>query len=335
MMDARKSSIAIGLIVAATLLIIVAGLLPGAKTLSIDAVLRALIAPDGKIESILVWTLRLPRSLAAATAGAGLAVSGYLLQSLTRNPLADPGITGVTAGAIAPIVTCYVLVPWVPGQYYPFVGLAGGLAAASVTFWVARGGNGRPLHLALGGISVSLFLGAITIYVLLRAGPQSTALLFWISGGFAGRTWSHLLQMLPWVVIGLAGALALHRVISMFALSDHAAAGMGVQLNLWKPILLLLGICPVAGVAPVAGPVAFVGLAAPHIARLLRPRGTAWEIGLTAAIGSLIVTSADLIARTVAIPKELPVGIITALLGGPVFIYLIQRGRLGFKGERA
>jgi iron complex transport system permease protein len=334
-MDARKSSITIGVILVATLLIIAAGLMFGAKTLSIEVVIRALVAHDGKIESILVWILRLPRSLAAATAGAGLAVSGYLLQSLTRNPLADPGITGVTAGAIAPIVTCFVLLPWVSGTYYPFVGLAGGLAAASVTFWVSRGGNGRPLHLALGGISISLFLGAITIYVLLLAGPQSTALLFWISGGFAGRTWSHLLQMMPWVITGVAGALALHRIISMFSLSDHVAAGMGVQLGLWKPVLLILGTAPVAGVAPVAGPVAFVGLAAPHIARLLKPQGTVWEIGLTAAIGSLIVTSADLIARTIAIPKELPVGIITALLGGPIFIYLVQRGHLDIKGEGA
>jgi len=139
--------------------------------------------------------------------------------------------------------------------------------------------------------------------------------------------------MLPWVVVGVAGALALHRVIGMFALSDHAAAGMGVQLNLWKPVLLVLGVCPVAGVAPVAGPVAFVGLAAPHIARLLKPRGAASEIALSAAIGALIVTVADLIARTIAIPKELPVGIITALIGGPVFIYLIQRGRLQFRGH--
>jgi iron complex transport system permease protein len=182
---------------------------------------------------------------------------------------------------------------------------------------------------------VSLFLGAITIYMLLLAGPQSTALLFWLSGGFAGRTWSHLVHMLPWVGLGVVGALSLHRVIAMFALSDHAAAGMGVQLHFWKPVLLLLGICPVAGVAPVAGPVAFVGLAAPHIARLLRPSGTAFEIALTAAIGALMVTCADFIARTIAIPKELPVGIITALLGGPIFIYLIQRGRFGIKGTTA
>ena len=332
-MDARKSSIGIGLIVVVTVLIIVAGLLPGAKMLSIETILRVLVTPDGKIESILVWTLRLPRSLAAATAGAGLAVSGFILQSLTRNPLADPGITGVTAGAVAPIVTCFVFFPSVSGHLYPFVGLAGGLAAATVTFLVARGGTGHPLHLALGGVSVSLFLGAITIYVLLFAGPQSTVLLFWLVGGFSGRSWANLLQMLPWVLSSVFGALILYRVIAMFSLDDRSAAGMGVQLGLWKPVLLILGVCPVAGVAPIAGPVAFVGLAAPHIARLLRPSGTGWEIGLAAAIGSLIVTTADLIARTIAIPKELPVGIITALLGGPIFVYLIQRGRLDFRSD--
>ncbi|HEV2505279.1 MAG TPA: iron ABC transporter permease [Mesorhizobium sp.] len=332
-MDARKSILTIGLIVAATLLVTFLGLMPGAKTLPLHDVLRVLWAPDGKVESILVWTLRLPRSLAAAVAGAGLAVSGYLLQTLTRNPLADPGITGATAGAVAPIVACFVFLPWLSSASYPFIGLAGGLAAAAVTFWVARGGNGRPLHLALGGISVSLFLGAITIYVLLLAGPQSTALLFWLSGGFQGRTWAHLAHMIPWVVLGVAGALALHRVVAMFALSDHAAAGMGLQLNVWKPVLLILAICPVAGVAPVAGPVAFVGLAAPHIARLLKPGGAILEIVLTAALGALIVTCADLAGRTIAIPKELPVGIITALLGGPIFIYLIQRGRLDFKAQ--
>lgn len=332
-MSARTSAITVVLVVVAIVLVVLIGLLPGAKMLSLADVWRVLWAPDGKIESILVWTLRLPRSLAAAAAGAGLAVSGYLLQALTRNPLADPGITGVTAGAVAPIVACFVFLPWLSPVWYPLVGLAGGLAAASVTFWIARGG-GRPLHLALGGVNVSLFLGAVTIYVLLLAGPQSTALLFWLSGGFQGRSWPDLVHMLPWVALGVAGALLLHRVIALFALSDHAAAGMGLQLGVWKPVLLLLAICPVAGVAPVAGPVAFVGLAAPHIARLTRPAGTAWEVVLTAAIGALVVTAADLVARTAAIPKELPVGIITALLGGPVFIYLIQRGRLDFRRGR-
>lgn len=267
-MDARKSSIAIGFIVLATLLVVAIGLMPGARTLSFEAVFRALVNPDGKIESILVWTLRLPRSLTAVTAGAGLAVSGYLLQSLTRNPLADPGITGVTAGAIAPIVTCFVLLPWVSGLYYPVIGLAGGLAAAAVTFWVARGGTSHPLHLALGGVSVSLFLGAITIYVLLLAGPQSTALLFWLAGGFAGRTWMNLVQMLPWVLTGVIGAFILSGRCDVFPerpfRRSHGGAVDCVETGparAWR--------MPCCRRCPVAGPVAFVGLAAPHIARLL------------------------------------------------------------------
>jgi iron complex transport system permease protein len=317
----------------AAALVIACGLLVGARPLRPEALLPVLFAPDGKIESILVWTLRLPRSLTAFVGGAGLGISGFLLQTLTRNPLAGPGLTGVTSGAVAPIVFCFVFLPWLSSVYYPFVGLAGGLAAASITFWIAHGERGRPLHLALGGISVSLFLGAITTYVLLLSGPQFPSLLFWLSGGFQGRSWSHLLYMAPWVTLGLCGALIAQRVIALLALSEHAAAGMGLQLAFWKPVLLLLAILPVAGVAPVAGPVAFVGLTSPHIARLLRPHGVGWTIALTAAIGGLMVVTADVLTRSIAVPQELPVGIVTALLGGPVFVYLVQRRRFSFDGR--
>jgi iron complex transport system permease protein len=313
------------IVVITAIFVIVGGLLIGARPISPEALLPALLWPDGKIDSIFVWTLRLPRSLAAFIGGAGLGVSGYLLQTLTRNPLAGPGLTGVTSGAVAPIVFCFVFLPWLSSVFYPLVGMAGGLAAALVTFWIARGGTGRPLHLALGGISVSLFLGAITTYILLLSGPQVSSLLFWLSGGFQGRTWMQLAYMTPWVVVGIAGALAARRVLGLLALSEDAAAGMGLQLRLWKPLLLLLAVLPVAGIVPVAGPVAFVGLATPHIARLLHPDGPGWTVALTSALGGLMVTVADIVARSVAAPKELPVGIITALIGGPVFIYLVQR----------
>jgi iron complex transport system permease protein len=313
------------------ILVIVGGLLVGARPISPHALLSALLWPDGKIDSIFVWTLRLPRSLAAFIGGAGLSVSGYLLQTLTRNPLAGPGLTGVTSGAVAPIVFCFVFLPWLSSVFYPLVGMAGGLAAALVTFWVARGGTSRPLHLALGGISVSLFLGAVTTYMLTLSGPQVPSLLFWLSGGFQGRTWIQLAYMTPWVVAGIAGALVARRVLGLLALSEDATAGMGLQLRVWKPLLLLLAVLPVAGVVPVAGPVPFVGLATPHIARLLHPDGPGWTVALTAALGGLMVTAADIVARSVAIPKELPVGIITALIGGPVFIYLVQRRDFSLK----
>lgn len=315
-----------------SLFVIAGGLMIGAKPLAPQAVMSALFAPDGKVDSILVWTLRLPRSLAAFVGGAGLAVSGYLLQTLTRNPLAGPGLTGVSAGAVAPIVFCFVFLPWLSSTLYPFIGMAGGLAGASATFWIARGGRGRPLHLALGGISVSLFLGAITTYVLLLSGPQVPSLLFWLSGGFQGRSWPHLAYMTPWVVAGIAGALACRRVLDLLALSEHAAAGMGLRLTFWKSAVLFLSVLPVAGVAPVAGPVAFVGLATPHIVRLLRPGSSAWSIALTVVLGGLMTAGADIIARSIAAPKEIPVGIVTALIGGPVFVYLVQRRTISLAG---
>lgn len=322
----------VSVLLAVSAAVIAAGLTFGTKPLSPEAALPALVRPDGALDSILVWTLRLPRSLAAFTGGAGLAVSGYLLQTLTRNPLAGPGLTGVSAGAIAPIVACFVFLPMLSSVFYPLIGLVGGLSAAAVTFWIARGGDVRPLHLALAGISVSLFLGAITTYILLLSGPQVPSLLFWLSGGFQGRSWPQLFQMLPWVLGGTLLALCAHRVLQIMALSDQAAIGMGLNLALWKPLLLVVAALPVAGVAPVAGPVAFVGLATPHIVRLMRPVGPAWSIVLNVAMGGLMTVTADLVARNIALPKEIPVGIVTALIGGPIFIYLVQRRTSAFGG---
>lgn len=316
----------------ASVIVTVGGLTIGTRPVPYQALWTVLLAPDGKIDSILVWTLRLPRSLAAFAAGTGLGVSGYLLQTLTRNPLAGPGLTGVTAGAIAPIVLCFVFLPWLSSFYYPLVGLAGGVAASLVTFWIAHGGTARPLHLALGGISVSMFLGAVTTWAILSTGPQIPSLLFWLSGGFQGRSWVQLGYMLPWVIVGVAGTLACHRIVGLLTLSEQAAAGMGLQLAFWKPLLLLVSVVPVAGITPVAGPVAFVGLASPHIGRLLKPKNTFWSIILAAVIGGFMVVLADVIARSIAPPREIPVGIITALVGGPIFIFLVQRRNFAGRG---
>lgn len=319
-------------LVAGAVLALVIGLMIGERSLTFEKLLAVLLAPDGKIDSILVWTLRLPRSLTAFAGGVGLAVSGYLLQTLTRNPLAGPGLTGVSGGAVTVIVFCFVFLPWLSSVFYPLVGLVGGLLAVTATFWIARGGRGRPLQLALGGISVSLFCGALTTYILIRSGSQAPSLLFWLSGGFQGRSWPELAYMAPWVIVGFGGALACQRVIALFMLSEQAAAGMGLRVALWKSLLLILAVFPMAGVVPVAGPVAFVGLAAPHMARLLKPLGPGWAIAQSAMIGGFVTLVADVVARTVALPRELPVSVIAALVGGPLFIYLVQKPFFGFRG---
>ncbi|HEV7310422.1 iron ABC transporter permease [Ensifer sp.] len=323
-----------GVLLALAAAVSIAALIFGAKPMTISQALNALLSPRGGTDAIIVWTLRMPRSIAAYLAGAALAVAGYLLQSITRNPLAAPDLTGVTAGSVTFIVASFVFFPTVSSALYPVIGMTGGLAAALLTLWAVRGGQAPPLHLALGGITVALFLNAITTYVLVRGGPQSPSLLFWLSGGFQGRSWSQVAYMLPWTILGIGLALLCHRAISLLSLGDDAAAGMGANPGLWKLLLLMAAICLVAGVTPVSGPVAFVGLAAPHLVRLLRPESARWSILLNIALGGCLLLAADALARSVAAPREIPVSIFTALIGGPLFIYLTQRGAGAGTGGR-
>ncbi|MCJ2131716.1 FecCD family ABC transporter permease [Methylobacterium sp. E-045] len=308
----------------ATLLIGFAGLLCGAKPLGLKEALAAVFEHATGTDGVIVWTLRMPRSLAAFVGGAGLAVSGHVLQTLTRNPLAAPGLTGMTAGAVAAIVACFTFLPWVSSPLYPFVGLAGGLSAAAATYWVA-GRAMSPLHLALGGVAVSALLGAVTIAVLIKSAPQSPTVLFWLAGGFQRCSWPQVLLMVPWAAVGLVGAFVSHRILGLMSLGDATAAAMGLQCGRWRRALLVLAACPVAGLSPVAGPIAFVGLVVPHIVRLLRPSGEAWGVALNASVGGLLLVVADVLARSVAAPREIPVGIVTALTGGPFFVYLVTR----------
>lgn len=335
MSDQTRAPLWFAMLLAVALIVSVSALIFGAKPMTLSQALAALSSPAGGTDSIIVWTLRMPRSIAAYFAGAALAVSGYLLQSITRNPLAAPDLTGVTAGAVAFIVASFVLFPAVSSTLFPAIGMVGGLAAAALTLWTARGGRASPLHLALGGITVALFLNAVTTYLLVRGGPQSPSVLFWLSGGFQGRSWAQVGYMLPWIVVGLGIALCCHRIIALLSLGDEAAAGMGANPVLWKLVLLAAAICLVAGVTPVAGPVAFVGLAAPHLVRLLRPGSALWALLLNIALGGCLLMTADALARSVAAPREIPVSIFTALIGGPVFVYLTQRGpRPGAGGGR-
>ncbi len=328
-----RSSVLTAVLIMSAVGAIIAGLMFGVRPLRPRELFSILLAPDDGVDSILVWTLRLPRSLSAFVGGAGLGVSGYLLQTLARNPLAGPGLTGVTSGAVTPIVFCFIFLPSVSPVFYPFIGMIGGVAAAMVTFWISDWGRRSPLHLALGGISVSIFFNAVTTYILLLSGSLAFSLMHWLSGGFQGLAWRQLAFMTPLVAAGIAGTLACRRIVGLLMLDEQVAAGMGLRLAFWKPLLLVFAVLPVAGIVPVAGTIAFVGLAAPHIARLLRPKDPFWSVALSAAIGALMVVVADIVARTVALPRDLPVSVIAALIGGPVFIYLAQRRDFSTKGK--
>nr|WP_169618314.1 iron ABC transporter permease [Ruegeria sp. PR1b] len=323
--DNRRSFLIFVITLSATLAVMLGSLLFGAKAMSLAEFMTALTSEDAGVDGIILWSVRMPRSLVAFFAGAGLAVSGYLMQVVTRNPLASPELTGATAGAIAVIVPAYIYFPAISSMSYPLLGAVGALAASGLTLVLSQGGRASPWHLALAGFSVALFLSALTTYLLLRGGPPSPSVLFWLSGGFQGRSWTHLLHMLPCVLIGVLGALAASRMIGLIALGDAAAMSMGARLGLWKFALLICAILPIAGIAPVAGAVTFIGLATPHLVRMLRPAGPRWSILFNVACGGLIACLADAIARSAAAPREIPVGVFTAALGGPVIVWYLRR----------
>ncbi|MGJ8513627.1 putative siderophore transport system permease protein YfhA [Carnimonas sp. R-84981] len=308
--------------------LLLVAVMAGNRFIPANQVWAVLVGQAARIPTVMVWDLRLPRSLAALFGGAGLALSGWVLQRLCRNPLAGPGMTGVTAGTVFPIVCCFVLLPRLSSFWYPPIGVIGGVAAAMLSWWIARQGRYGRAQLVLAGMCVSLWLSALTTWVILRHGADSPTLLFWLAGGFQGRSWMQLLFLLPWVLSSLVCILLCHRVLDLLGTSDEVAVGAGLDIRRWKPLLLVLAVVPVAAVSSIAGPVALVGLIAPHITRLLRPSSSVVACLLCALVGGVVLMGADLLARTIAIPREVPIGFLTALLGAPMLLWLIQSSRI-------
>ncbi|WP_051710249.1 FecCD family ABC transporter permease [Andreprevotia chitinilytica] len=277
--------------------------------------------------ALVVRELRLPRFLVGALVGAALAVAGCSMQALTRNPLADPTLTGVVSGAALAVVTATLLFPELPTTWYPWCALAGGFASAALSLALAWRDRLSPTRLALAGMTVAALASAVITALLMRAGPQAGPLFYWLSGGLAGRGWPQFSVIWPWALAGIAATLATCRVLDIMQLGDDTAESLGVQLGRWRLWHGLAAVALAAGVVAVAGPVGFVGLAVPHLARLLVGSAHVRLLPAAALLGAALVCGADLLARTLAAPRELPLGFLTALFAAPFFIALARRVR--------
>ena len=306
------------------------GLAVGGIALSPEAVWTALTERTDGLATTVVWNLRLPRILLGVAAGAALGVSGSLMQALTRNPLADPTLTGVTSGAALAVVAAFVLVPGIPVIWHPALALAGGFIAAGLCFALAWRDQLSPLRLALAGLSVATFGSAATTAILVSAGPQAGPLFFWLAGGLMGRGWLHLQILLPWAVPALLLALFAGRALNVMALGDEAAQALGLNLPRWRLLVALLSVVLAAAVVSVAGPIGFVGLTAPHLARFVAGPDARRQLPLAALFGATLVVAADLVARTIAAPRELPVGFLTVVAAAPWLIALTRRSQGGW-----
>ncbi|GBF06379.1 ABC-type Fe3+-siderophore transport system, permease component, FecD [Deinococcus aerius] len=307
------------------LLALLASLALGASDIAPGVVARLLLRPDDSTDSLVIHTLRLPRTLVAALAGAGLGVSGLLLQGVTRNPLADPGILGVEAGGALAILIMVVFFPAAPAALFVPAAFLGGALAAALAYGVARRVGVTPLRLALAGVAVASLVGAATRTVQLLFEERAQGALFALSGSVAGRTWEQAAQVAPWMGLGLALSLLLTPRVNVLALGEDVARGLGARTERDSFLVTALGVLLAAASVSVVGPVGFVGLIIPHAARALMGPDHRFSLPLAALLGAAFLTGADILARLIDKPAETPVGILVAAAGAPFFVALARR----------
>lgn len=302
-----------------------AGLFVGGVTTPVPLVIDALLGRSAGPEAAILWRLRIPRELLAILAGAALACSGVVMQGVARNALASPDLTGVLTGASFAIVVFYVFVPSVPAIAHPFIGLAGGLLAGGTSLLIASAGGLSPVRLALAGSAVAFFCAAGITTALIHAGPTVASVFFWLTGGLAGRGWQHLIILLPWAVAGLCACVVLARPLDLLALGDEAAETLGLNVRFWRLAGAVTAIVLSVGVVAVAGPIGFLGLCIPHVARSIVGVRHQVLLPVSAMLGAIALLTADTLARTMAAPRELPIGVLTAIVGGPFLIHMVWR----------
>ena len=305
---------------------LVLGIFVGGSALSPGDVVAALLHPGaGGDAGAIVWSLRVPRVAIAACVGAALATSGLLLQGLLRNPLVDPFLTGVSAGAgaaIALAVAAGVAAPFVPG-----IGFVAGLGTALLVAFLARRGRGVDAErLILAGISLSALFSAIVTLVLVRLGREGgDAVLAWLAGSLAARGWADLAATAPYAAAGAALAVLAAPSLNALRLGTSVARAVGVDVPRTQWLVLVAAALLTAAAVALAGIVGFVGLIVPHLARRLVGTDARASLVASALLGAALVPLADALARSLAAPAEIPLGVLLAFVGVPTFLYLYLR----------
>ncbi len=277
--------------------------------------------------SLVINTLRLPRVLAAFLVGVGLSISGTILQGITRNSLAEPGIIGVTPGASLAAVILIVLFP-ASLFSLPFAAFAGGLVVTILIYLLAWDQGSSPIRLILVGIGLSAIASAITSAIVTFGDLNLVGqALIWLTGSVYGRNWQHIWSLLPWLVIFVPLSLLLARDLNALNLGDDVARSLGNSVERQRSLLIITSVALAGASVATAGNVGFVGLIAPHVARQLV--GTSHEglLPTAALMGGIMVVLADMAGRLLFAPIELPCGIVTAIVGAPYFLYLLYRNR--------
>lgn len=329
----RPGAVRTGAVVAAVALLALAVLLSlswGSRDIGLVRTWTLLLAPDGSTDANVLHDLRVPRTLLGVVVGAALGVAGGLMQSLTRNPLADPGILGINAGAALAVVLAVALTGASGIGFYLWFAFAGAALASAAVYALgtSRRHAATPVRLALAGVAISAALQALTTTVILVDQTAYNEFRFWVSGSLEGRLYPVLTTVAPFVAAGLVLALLLAPALNALALGVETGRALGVPVRRTR-VGAMVAITLLCGAATAAvGPIAFVGLAVPFAARLLVGSDQRWVTLVSALLGPVWLLLADTLARVLVRPEEVPAGVVAALLGAPVFVAIVRRRKI-------
>lgn len=281
-------------------------------------------------EEAVVWVIRVPRMLMAAAVGAGLGISGAALQGLFRNPLADPGLIGVSSGAAFAIAVSVVVGISAWGLFaLPLAAFIGGLTLTFLIYGFARrGGRAQMATMLLVGIAVNALLGAAISFIISFSDDEELRdIVFWLLGSLAGSLWEYVYSAGPLILFAIAVLVRQAGALNLLSLGDSEARHLGVPVQRTQLLIVTAAAMATGAGVAVAGVVGFIGLIAPHIVRLAVGPDHRRLMPASAMAGAILVLGADLASRTIAAPAELPLGVLTAMIGTPVFLFLIDRSR--------
>ncbi len=329
----KAARLTLGLLLLAGALVVIAllSLTTGARPIPPESVWQAITAYDASsTEHRIIWDLRLPRTIVGLLVGAALGLSGAVLQGATRNPLADPSILGINAGAALAVVLGVALFGMTQLSTYVWLAFIGAALAMLIVYSVASLGRegATPIKLALAGAAITAVLQSVISAILLTSPRTLDEVRFWQVGSLAGRSIDIVLQVSPFLVIGVLLALATARMLDGLSMGDDVARALGQRIRLSRGLAGLAAVILAGGATAAAGPIAFVGLTVPHVARAITGPGYRWILPYSMLMAPILLLGSDIIGRVISPPGEVQVGIVTAFVGAPFFIALVRRRKL-------
>ena len=294
----------------------------GTYTLSFDEISQAFHPDDKNYFTLMEY--RLPRALLAIIIGGALAISGVLVQSVVRNPLASPDILGINNAAGLVAVTVLIFLPNLAFYWLPIFAFIGGVLSF-ILLWMICGFNFRPIKMAIIGVALSALWAAISHYLMLTNPVEINTAMLWLTGSLWGRSWAYVNVVLPWLLVLLPLPFIFCRDLDTLGLGENKASTLGISVNKTQILVLVLAVALSTTAVAICGPIAFLGLVAPHLARKLVGGRHRTLLPAAMLIGTLLLQISDILARVIDPPTELPAGILTAIIGAPYFFYLLMR----------